>query len=498
MDEIKFTEVFDVWPLPAILVDIRTGRIIKVNQTASQLGLAAGSLSDIIEHENAVKALLSAGMTPANHQTNIVTGGSVQVASAVVRRVCISGQDMQLIVITSMKEPGQDRTDILATLCEIFAGNQKNALRSFLQASAMDVGAFSAAVYEKRKERYIIRDEWRSRRTVSISILSTDFDAHPEQEMARIGQIKRAAGLGYAHFIKSYGTQGVLVYFFDHVPDPAVQPLIEKFARLLRALMPDVPRHSSTAVIRQGLDALRQGIAIWEKETKKLLYENKAYHALFGGGVPFLEDRRGIGPTTFTDGAGRHYNLVHTVIRTGSRRLVVTHAADVTRYMLTEQKLAMTAKTDPLTGLYNRRAGLEILEETYSRNRKSGRPLTVGFADIDGLKQINDTYGHGAGDAMIRSVADVLKKHVGPGGTVYRLGGDEFVLILPDVNQVQAALIAEQIKNGVKRCFAASMHSISISFGFKQAEYTPEETAASLINVADMDMYREKKNKSAD
>ena len=106
--------------------------------------------------------------------------------------------------------------------------------------------------------------------------------------MARIGQIKRAAGLGYAHFIKSYGTQGVLVYFFDHVPDPAVQPLIEKFARLLRALMPDVPRHSSTAVIRQGLDALRQGIAIWEKETKKLLYENKAYHALFGGGVPFL------------------------------------------------------------------------------------------------------------------------------------------------------------------------------------------------------------------
>ena len=99
---------------------------------------------------------------------------------------------------------------------------------------------------------------------------------------------------------------------------------------------------------------------------------------------------------------------------------------------------------------------------------------------------------------MIRSVADVLKKHVGPGGTVYRLGGDEFVLILPDVNQVQAALIAEQIKSGIKRCFAGSTHSISISFGFKQAEYTPEETAALLINVADMDMYRDKRNKSAD
>ena len=155
----------------------------------------------------------------------------------------------------------------------------------------------------------------------------------------------------------------------------------------------------------------------------------------------------------------------------------------MTRYMLTEQKLAMTAKTDPLTGLYNRRAGLEILEETYSRNRRAGKPLTVGFADIDGLKQINDTYGHGVGDAMIRSAADVLKKHVGPNSTVCRLGGDEFVLILPDVNQVQAALIAEQIKNGIKRCCAGSTR-YSISFGFKQAEYTAEETAASLVSVA--------------
>jgi len=445
-----------------------------------------------------VKAWLSAGTAPISHQATVIAGGCAQVAEVTIRRVCLNGQDMQLIVFTSMREPGQDRTDILARLCEIFAGAPKNALRLFLKASATEVGAFSSAVYEKRKDRYIIRDEWRARRTVSVSMLGVDFDVHPEQEMARVAQIKRAAGVGYAHFIKSYGTPGVLVYFFDHVPDSAVQVLIEKFARVLRALMPDMPRHGSTAMIRQGLDSLRQGIAIWDRETKKLLYENRAYHTLFGSGVPFSEGRSGIGPTTYADAEGRHYCLTHTTVRDGNRRLVVTHAADVTRHVLIEQKLAMAAKTDPLTGIYNRRAGLEILEELYNRNRQAGRPLTVGFADIDGLKQINDTYGHGAGDAMIRSAAEILKKYVGQKGTVCRLGGDEFLLVLPDMNHVQATRTGEQIKNAIKRCCVGSRRGISISFGFRQAEYTPEETVASLVNVADMDMYRDKREKSAD
>ena len=185
--------------------------------------------------------------------------------------------------------------------------------------------------------------------------------------------------------------------------------------------------------------------------------------------MTFKEDRRGIWPTTHSDERGRDYSLTHAIGRLGAQRIVTTLVTDVTRYKLAEQKLAMTAKTDPLTGLYNRRAGLEILEEVYTRSRKTGTPLTVGFADIDGLKAINDTYGHGAGDAMIRSVAEVLKKHVGKEGTVCRLGGDEFVLILPGVNQVQALVMAAQIKNGVSRCFVGGSRGISISFGFKQA-----------------------------
>jgi diguanylate cyclase (GGDEF)-like protein len=500
MDMTKLFDAFNIWPVPAILADTRSGHITTVNHMAAQMELDNKlTLAEIFVQRNDVHTWLAVESTPENHQANISVNERMWTITAAVRRIDMDGQDMQLIVITSMKEPGEsDDNNTISTLCEIYANNQRNALRAFLQASAIDVGAFSAAVYEKRKERYIIRDEWRSRRTVSVSILSADFDAHPEQEMARIGQIKRATGLGYAHFIKSYGTQSVLIYFFDRPVETVIQPRIEKFARLLRALSPDTPRHGSTAIMKQGFDSLQQGIAIWDKSTKKLIYENKAYHALFGSSVPFAEDRRGIGPTTHADAIGRYYSLTHTITRLGSQRLVTTHAVDVTRYMLTEQKLAMTAKTDPLTGLYNRRAGLEMLEDLYSQSRKAERPLTVGFADIDGLKMINDTYGHGTGDAMIRSAADVLKKHVGKEGIVCRLGGDEFVLILPGINQMQAMLMAEQIKNGVARCFVGGTRGISISFGFKQAEYSKEETAASLVSVADSDMYRDKRDKSAD
>lgn len=493
--------LFSIWPTPAVLIDIRSGIILEVNELAAQAGFQEEiALVDLFVQRETVKTWLSTREEPSTLHGEIIIHDRVWIVTAAARSITKAEQDMLLVVFTSMKEPGdQEDNATVAALCEIYASGHKNALQAFLQSSALTLGAYCAAVYEKRQGRYIIREEWRGRRTVSVSILSADFDAHPDQEMARVGQIKRAAGLGYAPFIKMYGTHGVLVYFFDYPVEQTLQPRIERFARLLRALTPDIPKHSSVAAVRQGLDSIQQGIAIWDKSSKKLIYENKAFHALFGGAMPFAQERKGATPDSYTDAAGRHYSLTHSVSRLGSQRLVTTHVADVTRWKMTEHKLAMAAKTDPLTGLFNRRAGLEILEDVYDRDRKTGRPLTVGFADIDGLKAVNDTYGHGAGDSLIRSVSEMLKKHAGKESTVCRLGGDEFVLILPGVTQMQAHLMAEQIKSAVAKCFVSNSRGISISFGFKQAEYTKDETAASLVSVADTDMYRDKKdNRSAD
>lgn len=493
--------MLDIWPIPALLIDAKTGSVNRANEAAIQAGFSrSAKLSDMLVQRDAEKAWLEVGEEPVSLRAEMLINGSVRLLTAVIKKTDSEGRFAVLVVITSIKEAGDNEDNAtVAALCDIYASGQSNALRSFLQASAVTLGAFCAAVYEKRKERYVIREEWRARRSVSISILGEDFEVHPDQEMARVGQLKRAVGLGYAPFIKLFGTRGVLVYFFDNAVESQQQPRIERYARLLRVMAPDVPRHGSTAVMRQGLDSLQQGIAIWDKSGKRILYENKAFRMLFGGKLPFTVGRRDIGPESWSDAAGRHYSLTHAASRLGSQRLVTTHVSDVTRYKLAEHKLAMTAKTDPLTGLFNRRAGLEILEEQYERCRKEGMPFTVGFADIDGLKAVNDTYGHGAGDAMIRSVADMLRKHVGREGKACRLGGDEFVLILPGINQVQALLMAEQIKAAVSKCFVGNSRGISISFGFKQAEYTRDETTASLVSVADSDMYRDKRdNRSAD
>lgn len=98
---------------------------------------------------------------------------------------------------------------------------------------------------------------------------------------------------------------------------------------------------------------------------------------------------------------------------------------------------------------------------------------------------------------MIKSVADVLKEHAEKNGAVYRLGGDEFVLILPGFNRAQATQLAVQIGKAAAKCLVGEAQGISMSFGFKEAEYKPAETAATLISTADSEMYQEKRKKSA-
>jgi hypothetical protein len=105
---------------------------------------------------------------PLTLQLQLPLAGDLRFVTAVVTRLEITGQNVLLAVFTAIREPGALDNDTVSALCDIFAAGHKNALRAFLQASAVALGAFSAAVYEKRKERYVIREEWRERRAVSI------------------------------------------------------------------------------------------------------------------------------------------------------------------------------------------------------------------------------------------------------------------------------------------------------------------------------------------
>jgi diguanylate cyclase (GGDEF)-like protein len=101
---------------------------------------------------------------------------------------------------------------------------------------------------------------------------------------------------------------------------------------------------------------------------------------------------------------------------------------DVTELRRLQEDMATLALRDPLTGLANRRLFGELLDADLARTQRDGLPLAVAFLDLDGLKNVNDIYGHNAGDHVLRETARRLRKVLRGADTVARIGGDEFVI----------------------------------------------------------------------
>lgn len=140
------------------------------------------------------------------------------------------------------------------------------------------------------------------------------------------------------------------------------------------------------------------------------------------------------------------------------------------------------AATDELTGARTRQTGLEDLSHELSRAHRTSGKLVLAFLDIDGLKQINDTHGHPAGDALLRLVGDTLHAQLRPYDVIVRYGGDEFVCAMPNLTTAEARLRLESIAAALK----AVNERHSIAFGLTQA--TPADSLETLIARADDDL----------
>jgi diguanylate cyclase (GGDEF)-like protein/PAS domain S-box-containing protein len=155
-------------------------------------------------------------------------------------------------------------------------------------------------------------------------------------------------------------------------------------------------------------------------------------------------------------------------------------------------ELARLAATDYLTGLMNRRQATMLLEHEILRTRRSGKPLSVVLMDLDHFKIVNDTYGHEAGDEVLKHVADTMRSRLRGGDVIARYGGEEFLLVLPESDLEGAANVAEGLRRRLYDTPAKYGDvSLRVSSSFGVAVMDPREPQGreALVRMADEAMY---------
>ncbi|AZE97587.1 GGDEF domain protein [Pseudomonas orientalis] len=151
------------------------------------------------------------------------------------------------------------------------------------------------------------------------------------------------------------------------------------------------------------------------------------------------------------------------------------------------------ALIDPLTGLPNRAAWSERLDQEVNAWHQRGNSLSLAMLDLDHFKRINDGYGHLAGDKVLKIIANVLRKHLRSTDFIARFGGEEFVLLMPDSALADALAVGEVLRGAIEACpfhFKGEPVTITVSMGV--AQFQPGERSDLALKRADEALYRAK------
>ena len=163
---------------------------------------------------------------------------------------------------------------------------------------------------------------------------------------------------------------------------------------------------------------------------------------------------------------------------------------DITAEVELMREREQLARTDPVTGLMNRRAAEEVLEREASRAQRFGSRISVALLDIDHFKQVNDRHGHAAGDEALRAVAQIVSSAMRGVDVAARWGGDELIVILPATGLEGARSFGERVRAAVERLEPAIMRGATVSVGV--SELHPGEDWADAVRRADAKLYEAK------
>jgi len=158
------------------------------------------------------------------------------------------------------------------------------------------------------------------------------------------------------------------------------------------------------------------------------------------------------------------------------------------------QEISRLANHDNLTGLHNLRVGKDRITQAITVSRRNKTMSAVIFIDLDGFKEINDQYGHDAGDAVLIETAHRLSRNVREVDTVARIGGDEFLVILQDISSAEAVVaIAEKLIHKIQVPFSHEKNELSVTASLGIALSSDAQAAEELIKKSDSAMYHAKR-----
>lgn len=236
-----------------------------------------------------------------------------------------------------------------------------------------------------------------------------------------------------------------------------------------------------TIVRTSGLaPAVRRGIESWVREREDMLAEPVRHGALHALPLLFKDRSLGVLVTLTPD---------DTAFDDGTRELLEAFGEQAAVALANAhlfQNLIDHATQDALTGLPNRREFDRLFARELERSARYGDIFSLAILDLDYFKEVNDTQGHAAGDALLRRAAATIQEACRASDVSGRLGGDEFGLLLPEANQFEAAALCERLRAEIE-----TLTSVSLSWGV--AEYpTHGVTTATLGRAADAAMYASK------
>jgi diguanylate cyclase (GGDEF)-like protein len=182
--------------------------------------------------------------------------------------------------------------------------------------------------------------------------------------------------------------------------------------------------------------------------------------------------------------------------RTMSELLMRAVRCAAKQYLL-QAKLGNLALSDDLTGLYNRRGLMALAERQLKLGRRSGQGIMLIFIDVDGMKVINDSFGHSAGDNALKGTATALRMTFRDSDIIARIGGDEFAVLAIEASKDSENKIKARLFEHLRSIMAAeSRYLLSLSLGIARFDTCKRISIGDLIAQADQAMYEQKRRRS--